>query len=97
MVELFRAIFQPEVLIFLIPLSIIIGHYYLKSQKLRLGIGEGVRPEDIKLLKENIAQNNQLNERVKNLETIITSLDKEILSLKAQDDAAHVRELASKV
>jgi hypothetical protein len=101
-IELLRAIFSPKnlaiIMVFSIPLSVIISIYKYKLQKLKLqGAKESISKEDIGLLKEALAQNNELQERVKNLETIITSLDSEILSLKAQDDAIRIRQIASQL
>ena len=57
-----------------IPLSAVIGHYYLKVLKLKQE--SGIKQEDIQFLKEKLAENEELKERVKNLEEIITDLDK---------------------
>ncbi len=99
--EIVRAIFQPEIIapimIFSIPISAILGSYYYKLQKLKIQNKIGLAPEDLDLLRQSLAEGKNLNERVKNLETIITSLDKEILALKADDDSQRVKTLAEKV
>ena len=98
--ELFRAIFQPEVLVFLIPISAIVGGFYYKIQKLKLQNG-GMNPQnmltndELRQIRESLNQNRQLNERVQNLETIVTSLDKES-SLRV-DDATRVKEMINKL
>lgn len=57
-----------------IPLSAIIGHFYLSALKIRQG--QGLEKEDIRFIKEKLAENEDLKQRVKNLEEIITDLDK---------------------
>ncbi|TAE70611.1 MAG: hypothetical protein EAZ85_11710 [Bacteroidetes bacterium] len=99
--EIIRAIFRPDVIapimIFSIPISAILGSFYYKLQKLKIQNRVGLAPEDLDLLRQSLAESKNMNERVKNLETIITSLDKEILALKAEDDAQRVKTLAEKV
>ena len=81
MLEVIRHIFQPDVIlplaIFSIPLAAIIGNYYLKVQKLKLG--GNLSREDVLLLKKTIEENQDLRKRVENLEDIITSLDTNLL------------------
>lgn len=101
MIEIARAIFQPEVLIFLIPISAIVGAYYYKIQKLKLESG-GMNPQnaltndELRRIRETLDQNKQLQERVQNLETIITSLDREIPISKI-DDASRVKDMINKL
>jgi hypothetical protein len=101
MIEIIKHILHPEVIIpimiFLIPISAILGRFYYKVQKLKMGHKAGLSAKDLALLHNTLEQNKNLNERVKNLETIITSLDKEILALKAQDDAESVKKIAEKI
>ncbi len=63
-----------------VPLSAIIGNYYYKTKKLELqnGGGTGVPSEERQLLKQLLAQNLELKERVQNLEIIVTELDRAI-------------------
>ncbi len=63
-----------------VPLSAIIGSYYLKTEKLKLQSGEtkSIPTEERQLLKQLLAQNLELKERVQNLETIVTDLDRAI-------------------
>lgn len=87
-------------MVFSIPLSAIWGIYRYKMQQLKLKSNTSPTPTldstDLRLLKETLAQNKQLEERVKNLETIVTSLDKDLLSVNT-NDAAHVKEMAAKL
>jgi uncharacterized protein YlxW (UPF0749 family) len=85
-------------MIFAIPLSAIIGTFYLKAQKLKLERG-GVSSEEAQLIKRALVENQDLKQRVGNLESIITSMDKEILALKASDsdDQRRVKELSDKM
>lgn len=68
-----------------VPLSAIIGSYYYKIQKLKMqsGGGQGLPTEERQLLKQLMAQNLELKERVKNLETIAVEHDRAIEDQKA--------------
>jgi phage shock protein B len=71
-----------EVIIFIIPIVAIIGAYIVKIIKIRSESNQGLSSEDKKRLDMLVAQNADMQERVENLETIITSLDKELLALQ---------------
>jgi Phage shock protein B len=80
MLDLFQTIFNPKVIaiiaVFSIPVSAIWATYKYKIEQLRLKKGaESLNNEELALLKSTLAHNKQLEERVRNLETIITSLD----------------------
>ncbi|MCU0390191.1 MAG: hypothetical protein MUE81_03665 [Thermoflexibacter sp.] len=100
MIEIIQAIFQPKIIailmVFSIPLSAIIGGFYFNIQKLKLKQGGSkLSEEEVKLLKETLSQNQQLTERVSNLETVIMNLDQELTLLKGYDiDSIKVKELA---
>ncbi len=83
-------------MIFSVPLSAIIGSYYIKALKLRNEM-RGLPPAIDEEQMAKLRQLENINERVKNLESIITSLDKEILHLKEFDDAQRVKELGDKL
>lgn len=85
MVDIIRAIFRPEVIIFLIPITGIIGGVYLKAQKIKAG--KSLDKKDKELLERMIEENNDLRARVDNLESIVTGLDDELLSLKSEQDS----------
>ena len=102
MLELLQTIFNPKVIailaVFSIPVSGIWAIYKYKIEQLRLKKGaENLNSEDITLLKATLSHNKQLEERVKNLETIIASLDGELNTIKMQDDTERVRHIASKI
>ena len=61
-----------------VPLSAIIGSYYYKIEKLKLNKSQSAPTEERQLLKQLLAQNLELKERVQNLETIVTELDRVI-------------------
>jgi hypothetical protein len=71
----------PEIvmgIIMAVPLSAIIGSYYYKIKKLEIQ-NKGTMPtEERQLLKQLMVQNIELKERVQNLETIVTELDRAI-------------------
>lgn len=86
MIEIIQAIFQPQVLVFLIPIAGIMGGVYLKAQKIKAG--KRLDKQDKELLEKLIEENNTLRGRVDNLESIVTGLDDELLSLKAGQESA---------
>lgn len=102
MIELLQTIFNPKVIgilaVFSIPVSGIWAIYKYKIEQLRFKKStEGLNSGEITLLKATLTHNKQLEERVKNLETIITSLDSEMNILKSQDDTERVRQIVSKI
>lgn len=80
MIEIIQAVFRPEVLIFLIPITGIIGGVYLKAQKLK--VAKKLDSEDKRLLEKVLKENDTLKTRIDNLESIVTGLDDELLTLK---------------
>ena len=68
-----------------IPLSAIIGSYVMKYKKMTLE-GGGLTNEDKLKIDKILNENQQLRGRVENLESIVTTFDKELLMLKASDD-----------
>ncbi len=102
MIDLLQTIFNPKIIaiiaVFSIPVSAIWAIYKYKLEQLRLKKStEGLNNNDIALFKATLTQNKQLEERVKNLETIITSLDSGMNVLTNQDDTDRVRRIASKI
>ena len=72
-------------MIFAIPLAAVIGSYFIKYKKLMLDQG-GLTNEDKLKIDKILNENQQLRGRVENLESIVTTFDKELLMLKASDD-----------
>ena len=72
-------------MIFSIPLAAIIGSYILKCKKLEFDKG-GLTNDDKLKIDKILNENQQLRGRVENLESIVTTFDKELLMLKASDD-----------
>ena len=68
-----------------IPLSAIIGAYILKYKRMQLDKG-GLTNEDKLKIDKILNENQQLRGRVENLESIVTTFDKELLMLKTADD-----------
>jgi hypothetical protein len=103
--ELIRLIFRPEIIALLIPLSAIFGGFYLAALKLKANIkanaGHGLSSDDKQLLGHALKENEEIKNRLKNLEAIITSMDKELLALKAADDSEmnqkRVQEISEKM
>ena len=83
----------------------IISNAMLKSQKMKLESGGGMDSEKMNRLLtefESVHEENiELKERMNNLETIISGMDKEILQLhshtKQADYAREIAELAKKI
>ena len=101
MLELLQTIFNPKTIaligVFSVPTSIIWATYKYKVEQLRLkNNNEYLKSSDMVLLHTTATQNKQLEERIKNLETIITSLDSNIHTLKTPDDSERIRQIVSK-
>ncbi len=64
-------------MVFAIPLTAIIGSFYLKLQKLKLEKG-GMTSEEKQLLYKTYQENQELKKRVSDLESIVTSLDNQL-------------------
>lgn len=88
MYEILHLIFRPEVIVFMIPLSAIIGGFYLASIKAKAKLNAaGLSKEDRQLMASVLRENKDVKNRLENLESIITSMDKELLTLRASNDA----------
>ncbi len=68
--------------VFSVPLTWILSDFYLSLQKLKLEKGKSLSREDIQLLKKTLQKNEELEERVKALESIVTSLESDEKLLK---------------
>lgn len=101
--EILGLIFRPEVMVFLVPITVIGGYYLLEIQKQKVKLAEvnkGTNEQDPKVVQQLVQENREVKERLGNLEAIITSMDQELLSLKAsgQDsDRQKVEEITKKL
>ncbi|MCU0446338.1 MAG: hypothetical protein MUE85_15635 [Microscillaceae bacterium] len=81
MIDLLRQLISPDIIVpmmvFAIPLTAIIGSFYLKLQKLKLEKG-GMTSEEKQLLYKTYQENQELKKRVSDLESIVTSLDNQL-------------------
>lgn len=93
--DLISAIFRPEVMVFLVPITAIAGHYFYRAQKLKTE--HQLSGEERKMLSHAIAENENLRDRVENLESIITGLDKELIQIKASENAKDVEDKVRKL
>ena len=63
-----------------VPVSAIVGSYIYKFQKLKISQGDTITKampsEERQLLKQLMAQNIELKDRVQNLESIVTQIDR---------------------
>jgi len=87
---IFEMLFRPEVMVFLVPITGIAGFVYLRAQKLKAS--QSLTGEEREMLSHALHENENLKQRVENLESIITGLDKELLQIKANDDAKEVED-----
>jgi hypothetical protein len=97
----------PLIIIFgvLAGITAIVSNAWLKSQKMKLENGGGMDSKKMNRLLvefENVHEENiEMKERLKNLETIISGMDKEILQLhghsKQADYAKEMAELVKKM
>lgn len=101
MYELLQQLFSPAVVWVFIPITAIAGGIYAGIRKEELKAkaqSASLNNEDKQVIQRLVSQNQDLNERMVNLETIITSMDKEILALKASEspdaDRQKVKKLA---
>ncbi|MDX2304426.1 MAG: hypothetical protein NW226_16590 [Microscillaceae bacterium] len=101
MFDVIRLIFRPEVLVFLIPITAIIGGFYITALKIKVRQNPSISDDEKRVIATVIHENQEIKERLSNLESIITSMDKEILMLKSADDAQinqqRVKELSEKM
>ncbi|NJL14515.1 MAG: hypothetical protein HC913_16925 [Microscillaceae bacterium] len=102
--EVFHLIFRPEVIVFFVPISAIVGGIYLASLRIKAKMMENsLSNADVALLKKVSQENNEIKERLQNLEAIVTTLDKDLLLLgKSQpdlsaEDADKIKALAKKL
>jgi uncharacterized protein YlxW (UPF0749 family) len=81
MIELLQHLLTPKLIIpmmiLAIPLSAVIGAFYLKIQKLKLEKG-GMSPDEKQLLYKTYQENQDLKKRVADLESTVTSLDNQL-------------------
>lgn len=95
--DIFAALLRPEVMVFMIPITAIVGGIYYNLQKLKYtqGLQEGEKQVLIGIKQEN----QEIKDRLKNLESIITSMDKELLALKSEDEqnTQRVKEISDRL
>jgi len=66
------------IMIFGIPLSAIIGGYYIKLQKMKMEHGSGSSPQLQRDVNELMAENEVIKERLRNLEEILLDEERKI-------------------
>lgn len=86
--DLIEIVFSPSTLVFLIPITAIVGSIYasLKKAELKAKAEAGLNAEEKKMFLQLLQNNKEVNERLSNLESIITSLDKDLLALRPKND-----------
>ena len=92
---------NPGVLAMLIPISAIVGAFYISALKIKAKMNPGITDDEKRAIAAVMNENDEIKERLANLESIITSMDKEILQLKAADETQvnqeAVKELSEKM
>lgn len=82
-VNLFGAYIEPEIIAMLsimsIPLTALIGHFYLKAQKLKLQAGSQIQDKDIRFIKAKLQENEELKEEVKELKDKLHQIERQNL------------------
>ncbi|MFN3315180.1 MAG: hypothetical protein ACK40K_00040 [Raineya sp.] len=68
-----------------IPIVALVGYYYTRIKELEYN-KKAISEKDWEILKKISEENEQLRQRVENLEQIITSLDKDLLALRPQNN-----------
>ena len=103
MIEILEMILKPSVVWVFVPITAIVGGLItgVKIEQIKARKQKGLSDEEVEALKNLAYKNEELTERVESLEAIITSMDKELLALKANDDAQlnkqKVKELSEKM
>jgi len=82
--QLIRYILSPEVIIpmmiFAIPLIAVIGGIFFKTQKLKLEKGGKMSEREMMFLQQTYAENQELKQRMANLEEIVINMDRDTLT-----------------
>ncbi len=78
------------IMIFGIPLSAIIGGFWLKNKKMSQGALSG---EDKQLLMDVVKENAELKRRMENMETIVNEVDMDLVKLNAHTKNDFEREM----
>ncbi|MCU0446339.1 MAG: hypothetical protein MUE85_15640 [Microscillaceae bacterium] len=91
--EIFARLFSPEVIvpmmIFAIPLSAVIGSFYLKVQKLKLEKGNSMGEREMRFLQQTYLENQEMKQRIANLEEIVTSMDRDATAFRGLEDKTY--------
>jgi uncharacterized protein YlxW (UPF0749 family) len=87
---IFLSIIIP-VLFLSIPLVAVIGYYYTRIKAMELE-KKSISDKDLELLRKLHEENQNLRQRVENLEQIITSLDKDLLALRPQNNTQSLQQ-----
>lgn len=86
--DIISQLLNPAVLALMIPIISVGGtfFYLIRRQELRAKIKANLGTEEKKLIKQILQNNQDLNERLSNLESIVTSFDKDLLALKENNE-----------
>jgi uncharacterized protein YlxW (UPF0749 family) len=74
-----------------IPLISVVGYYYTRLKAMELE-KRAISNKDLELLQKLSEENQNLRQRVENLEQIITSLDKDLLALRPQNNTQSLQQ-----
>lgn len=100
MFETLQALLSPAVLGIFVPLSAIIGFFYYinRRQELKAKLKADMSAEDKQMFLEVLRNNKELSQRVENLESIVTSLDQDLIAIppdhNSQENSRKVEKLS---
>ena len=86
----------PAILALSIPIIAIVGYYYMRIKELELS-KKGISEKDLEILQKISEENEQLRQRVENLEQIITGMDKELLALRPQNNTQSLQQQVEEI
>lgn len=73
-------ILRPEILALAVPISAILGTIYLISLNIKYkALSRSLNNDEKKMIKQVVQENEELKQRINNLENIVTSIDQDLL------------------
>lgn len=79
-----------------IPIVAIVGYYYTRIKEIEFN-KKGLSEKDLEILRKTSEENEQLRQRVENLEQIITSLDKDLLALRPPSNSQNLQQQVEEI
>ncbi len=99
--DILHKLLHPGTLAMLIPITAIVGGFYLAALKIKAKNQKQIGPEERHMLAQTLRDNQEIKERLGNLEAIITSIDKDLLQLNgletSEEDKKKIKALAEQL